>query len=276
MRLERPIGWQLLFWPCAFSSLLASLATSNGPAWAHLALFLIGSIIMRSAGCTLNDIVDRDIDAKVARTAARPIPAGEVSVLGALIFLAVLLFAGLIVLLQFNWFTIGVGASSLILVAIYPFMKRITNWPQLVLGLVFSWGALVGWAAQLGALGWAPLACYVACVAWIVGYDTIYAFQDLEDDALIGIGSTAQIVGQSAPLFVGVCYTLTIVGLGTALALAGSGLLGFGALALAAGHFAWQVTSIRTDDPQLCLRLFKSNHPLAMIIAAGLLVEVLV
>ncbi|MEM1287955.1 MAG: 4-hydroxybenzoate octaprenyltransferase [Pseudomonadota bacterium] len=275
MRLERPIGWYLLVWPCFFSSLAASTAADLGPQWQHLTMFVIGAIIMRGAGCTLNDIVDRDIDGKVARTAMRPIPAGEVSVRNALFLLVGLLLAGLCVLLTFNWFTVFVGASSLFLVAIYPFMKRITNWPQLVLGLVFSWGALVGWAAVEGSLSAPAILIYVGCVAWTVGYDTVYACQDIDDDTLLGIGSTPQAVGDFAPHLVAGTYALFVLCFAVALYLAGASWLSYVGLAAAAGHLGVQVQKFDAANPQASLRIFKSNGPLGLVLSLALLADVL-
>ncbi len=276
MRLERPIGWWLLFWPCAFASLLASKALGSPLQWGQLALFFIGAVIMRGAGCTLNDIVDRDIDARVARTAARPIPSGEVSARRALYFLIGLLVAGFLVLIQFNLFTIGVGIASLLLVGLYPFAKRVTNWPQVVLGLVFAWGALVGWTAQTGSLDAPMLAFYVACAVWIIGYDTIYAFQDLEDDALAGVGSSAQALGDKAPGFVAGCYAITIVLMALAMVGVGSGWPAYVGLVAAAAHMGWQVATLNLNDPSGCLMRFKSNGQVGAIITAGLLVDVLI
>lgn len=275
MRLERPIGWQLLFWPCVFGSLLASLASGSDLQWGHLALFFLGSIIMRGAGCTLNDIADRDIDAKVARTALRPIPSGEVSARNAALFLVGLLLAGFLVLIQFNLFTIGVGIASLVLVAIYPFMKRITNWPQVVLGLVFSWGALVGWTAQTESFALPMALVYLASVIWILGYDTLYAFQDIEDDALVGIGSSALALGERATMFVGICYGLTITLIGYAMWAVDAGWLAFVGLALAAAQMGWQIATVDLTDKQGCLARFKSNTYVGALISAGLALDVL-
>ncbi|MEM1284591.1 MAG: 4-hydroxybenzoate octaprenyltransferase [Pseudomonadota bacterium] len=276
MRLERPVGWQLLFWPCALSSLLASIAATDGAIqWWHLGLFLLGAIIMRGAGCTLNDLVDRDLDSQVARTAARPIPSGEVSTSRALGFLIALLLVGFVILIQFNLFTIWLGVASLALVAIYPFMKRFTNWPQVVLGLVFAWGALVGWAAQTGAVDPPAIALYVACVVWIIGYDTLYAFQDIEDDELVGIGSTARALGTSAPTFVGFCYALTVALIAYALWAVDAGVLAYVGLFAGAVHFGWQIATLDLDDPLGCFRRFKSNTLAGALIAGGLMADLL-
>lgn len=276
MRLERPIGWQLLFLPCVFGSLLASSAIDSAVRWDHLILFLLGSIIMRGAGCTLNDIADRDIDAKVARTAARPIPSGEVSTKAAAVFLVLQMMVGLGILLVFNLFTVAVGIASLALIAIYPFMKRITNWPQAVLGLVFSWGALIGWCAQTGSLDLPALLLYAACVIWIIGYDTIYAFQDLEDDAIAGVGSSAQALGARAPAFIAVCYVAMVALISAAYLSVGVGLFAIVGLALAAAQLGWQITTLDIDDEAGCLRRFRSNGLAGLLIVFGLLAEVLV
>src|SRR6476619_2440969 len=188
-RLDRPIGWWLLLLPCWWSSALAAVADGAwGPSPWHILLFLIGAIVMRGAGCTWNDLVDRDIDGRVERTRSRPIPSGQVSVRAAVVFLVLQALIGLLVLIQFNRFAIGVGIASLGVVAIYPFMKRFTYWPQIFLGLAFSWGALMGWTAAFGRLDWPALVLYAGSICWVIGYDTIYAHQDREDDALIGIG----------------------------------------------------------------------------------------
>ena len=198
-RWDRPIGFWLLFWPCGFALGLAAVANPSANFdWKALILMFVGAVLMRGAGCTFNDIVDRDIDDKVARTRLRPIPSGQVTTKQALAFLVLQALLGLVVLLQFNPMTVGLGVASLLLVAIYPFMKRITWWPQLFLGLAFSWGALVGWTSQTGSLDLPPLVLYLGCILWVIGYDTIYALQDVEDDALIGVKSTARLFGTRA------------------------------------------------------------------------------
>ncbi|MGL4441194.1 MAG: 4-hydroxybenzoate octaprenyltransferase, partial [Bosea sp. (in: a-proteobacteria)] len=199
-RLDRPIGIWLLLWPCWWAAGLAALAANAWPNPWHIILFVIGAAAMRGAGCTFNDIIDRDLDRHVARTRARPLPAGDVTVLQATCWLGMLCLTGLIVLLQFNWFTVALGASSLLVVAIYPFMKRVTGMPQAVLGLAFSWGALVGWSAVFGSLALAPVLLYGAAVFWTIGYDTIYALQDIEDDAVVGIRSSARTFGNHTQL----------------------------------------------------------------------------
>lgn len=237
----------------------------------HLILFLIGSAVMRGAGCTYNDIVDRDIDSKVARTAGRPIPSGQVSVAAAAVFLAAQLLVGLLVLLQFNGFTVWLGLASMIPVAIYPFMKRVTQWPQAVLGLAFNWGALVGWSAAAGSLGLAPVLLYLGCWAWTMGYDTIYAHQDKEDDALVGVGSTALALGDATKTAVAWFYAAAIVLWLIAGLLCGLSWVFVAALALAAGHFTWQVLSVQLDDAASCLKAFRSNRDAGTLVTLAIL-----
>ena len=207
-RWDRPIGWWLLLWPCWWSVALAtnSLEQISLNLW-YLFLFLIGSIAMRGAGCTYNDIVDRNIDTQVERTKLRPIPSGQISTFRAIIFLVFQALVGLFVLVQFNLYTVVLGLCSLLVVAIYPFMKRITYWPQFILGLAFSWGALVGWTAVVGSLHISALLLYFAAVLWTIGYDTIYAQQDKEDDILIGIKSTALLFGNKAKFALSFFYS---------------------------------------------------------------------
>jgi 4-hydroxybenzoate polyprenyltransferase len=240
-----------------------------------LVLFLIGSAVMRGAGCTYNDIVDRDIDGKVARTAGRPIPSGQVRVAGAIVFLIAQLLIGLIVLMQFNAFTFWLGLASMIPVAIYPFMKRFTQWPQAVLGLAFNWGALVGWSAATGSLSLAPVLLYFGCWAWTMGYDTIYAHQDKEDDALVGVGSTALALGAwTKPALAGFYGAAILLWLVSG-ALCGLSLAFYAGLALAAGHFAWQTLTVQLDNAGSCLRVFRSNRDLGALITAAVLAGVL-
>src|ERR1700736_3583654 len=223
-RLDRPIGSWLLLIPCWWSAALAAGVISDlSRLPLTIALFFIGAFVMRGAGCTWNDITDRDLDALVERTRSRPIPAGQVSVPQAVAFLVVQALVGLAVLLQFNSFAVATGIASLVIVAVYPFMKRITWWPQIVLGLAFSWGALMGFAVTLGRIDAAALALYAGSIAWVIGYDTIYAHQDAEDDALIGIKSTALLFGTRTRQALTVFYGLAVVLIGAALMLAGAG-----------------------------------------------------
>jgi 4-hydroxybenzoate polyprenyltransferase len=273
-RYDRPIGSWLLLLPCWWSAALAaSVAHDISRLPLNLALFLIGAFVMRGAGCTWNDITDRDLDAKVERTRSRPIPAGQVSVSQAIIFLIAQAFTGLAVLLQFNRFAIATGIASLIIVAVYPFMKRLTWWPQIVLGLAFSWGALMGFAVTLGRLDATAIVLYAGSIAWVIGYDTIYAHQDAEDDALIGVKSTARLFGERTHQALLLFYGFAVLLVGTALALAGSGFAAWIGLGAFAAHLAWQILRLRTDDPALCLRVFKSNRDAGLLLFAGLLVD---
>jgi 4-hydroxybenzoate polyprenyltransferase len=273
-RLDRPIGSWLLLMPCWWSAALAaSVIGSIGQLPLILVLFFIGAFVMRGAGCTWNDITDRDLDALVERTRSRPIPAGQVSVPQAMAFLVVQALIGLAVLLQFNRFAVATGIASLVIVAVYPFMKRITWWPQIVLGLAFSWGALMGFAAMLGRIDAAALAHYAGSIAWVVGYDTIYAHQDAEDDALIGIKSTALLFGARTRQALMVFYAAAVVLIGLALALAGARWFGWVGLAAFAAHLAWQIRRLDISDPALCLRIFKSNRDAGLLPFAGLLAD---
>jgi 4-hydroxybenzoate polyprenyltransferase len=270
-RFDRPIGAWLLLFPAWWSQALAELSLGRPhPSPWFLLLFLVGAFAMRGAGCTYNDIVDRDYDARVARTAARPIPSGQVSVRAALAFLATLCLAGLLVLLQLNWFTVALGASSLVLIAVYPFAKRYTFWPQAVLGLTFKWGALVGWAAVTGSLALPALALYAGSVLWTIGYDTIYAHQDREDDLLVGVKSTALRFAAATPRWVAGFYAGAVALWGVAGALAGAGIPLFLALALAAVQLAWQLKTLDIDDPRNCLIRFKSNRIVGWLLLGGL------
>ncbi|MFQ6018774.1 MAG: 4-hydroxybenzoate octaprenyltransferase, partial [Kiloniellaceae bacterium] len=271
IRIDRPIGAWLLLFPCWWSLSLAAGAQGRWPDWRLGLLFAIGALVMRGAGCTYNDIVDRDIDARVARTAARPIPSGQISVSQAVVFLGAQLLAGLVVLLQFNRFAILLGIASLALVLTYPFMKRITYWPQAWLGLTFNWGALLGWAAATGGLAWPAVLLYGAGVAWTLGYDTIYAHQDKEDDALVGVKSSALKLGAATKTWLVVFYALAallMLGAGIGAGLAWPFYLG---LAGVAAQFAWQIATLDPDDPTSCLVRFRSNRFTGWILLAGIL-----
>ena len=273
-RFDRPIGSWLLLFPCWWSLALAEL--SRGRPYPNLwfvALFFIGAFVMRGAGCTWNDIVDRNYDGRVARTAGRPIPSGQVSTFQALLFGVALSLIGFAVLIQFNMFTVWLGVSSLGLIAIYPFFKRFTFWPQVVLGLTFKWGALVGWAAVYGELSTAPLVLYAGCVLWTIGYDTIYAHQDKEDDALLGLKSTALRFGDATQDWVGGFYAGAVVLWAVAGFLAGAHLIFFTALAIVAIALAWQVTTLDIDDPANCLRRFRSNRDVGWGLFLGLIAD---
>lgn len=273
-RADRPIGSWLLLLPCWWSAALAAGAAGHRlPNLWHIVAFAIGAVAMRGAGCTWNDLVDRDLDAMVERTRSRPLPSGQVSARGALAFLILQALVGLAVLLTLNGFAIMVGLASLAVIAVYPFMKRITWWPQITLGLAFSWGALMGWAAAFGRLDAAAFLLYAGSIAWVIGYDTIYAHQDREDDALIGVRSTARLFGaQTKPILVGF-YAAAVVLLAAAFAAAGSGPVAYGGLALFALHLAWQVVRLDIDNPAGCLTLFKANRDAGLILFAGLVID---
>ena len=277
MRLDRPIGIWLLFWPCVFGLVLGAMADDRPFDEAHdlwlLALFAIGTIVMRGAGCTYNDIVDRDIDAKVARTRGRPIPSGAIKVRDAWIFLAVQCLVGLIVLVQLNRLAILVGAASLLLVLAYPFMKRVTWWPQAWLGLMFNWGALLGFVAQSQRFDWADLALYAGLVFWTLGYDTIYALQDKEDDALVGVKSTALLFGSRSRDWILGFYSAAFALILAAGYMDHAGWALTPLMLLAGAHLLWQVHTLRIDDPDRCLRLFRSNRDTGAIVAVAFLVS---
>jgi 4-hydroxybenzoate polyprenyltransferase len=286
MRLDRPIGTWLLLFPCWWGLFLALGFIGSGVmmgvwksvitfAWSDLwpivamtLLFAIGAVVMRGAGCTYNDIVDREFDAKVARTALRPIPSGQVSVRQAIVFLAAQLLIAFLILMLFNRLTILLGVASLALVFTYPLMKRITYWPQAVLGLTFNWGALMGWTAVAGSLGWPAIALYAGGIAWTLHYDTIYAHQDKEDDALVGVKSTALKLGtKTKPWLIGFSIATVLL---FAVALVGLSWSAWIALAFVACHLAWQITAVDLDDPADCLAKFHANRWIGWILLIGI------
>jgi 4-hydroxybenzoate polyprenyltransferase len=270
-RFDRPIGTWLLLFPCWWSLALAIEDwTDPLPILWLFILFGLGAKIMRGAGCCLNDIADRDFDGSVARTKDRPIPAGLISVKQALAFMAFLSALGLLILLQFNWFAVALGAASLVLVAIYPFTKRFTFWPQFVLGLTFNWGALLGWAVVRGDLHIPAITLYIAGIFWTLGYDTIYALQDTEDDALIGLKSTALALRSNMKAWLIFFYGFTIVFMimsGKMMALSWPFYVG---IALTALHGIWQIWDLKMDDPHDCLAKFKSNRLFSWLFLAGI------
>jgi 4-hydroxybenzoate polyprenyltransferase len=275
MRLDGPIGTWLLFWPSVFGLALGAAAMGHGfDSWRDLwllALFGAGAIIMRGAGCTYNDIVDRNIDAKVERTRGRPIPSGAIGVKAAWIFLVAQCAVGLAVLVQLNVFSIALGAASLILIAIYPFMKRVTWWPQAWLGVTFNWGALLGYSAQTGHLAPASWLLYAGCFFWTLGYDTIYAHQDKDDDALIGVKSTARLFGRRSRTWIAAFYAMTFLLIATAGLTDGFGWLFVLILIPSGVHLAWQVRNLDVDSPSLCLKLFRANRDTGVLIAMALI-----
>ena len=277
MRLDRSIGWWLLLLPCWWGLFLAQISRGGGvPNLWFAFLFFLGAIIMRGAGCTLNDIIDRKFDALVARTRSRPIPSGRVSVKRAFVFLAAQSLLGLVILLQFNPYTIMLGVASLLIVAIYPFMKQITHWPQLVLGFAFNWGALMGWSAVQGSLSWPPTAIYAGGIFWTLAYDTIYAHQDRGDDVLIGVKSTALHFGESTKGWLIGFFVASLLSIDMALWLAGATFIAHMGVALAALHAAWQIKRFETNNSALCLHLFKSNRIFGLIIAGFLFLDCII
>lgn len=272
-RWDRPIGFWLLFWPCGYALALATVADpTRGFNWWALALCLAGAVAMRGAGCTFNDLVDTDIDMKVARTRSRPIPSGQVSRLQAALFLGAQALVGLLILLQFNGFTIMLGLVSLLLVVIYPFMKRITWWPQFFLGLAFSWGALLGWGVETAALAPPPLLLYAGCILWVIGYDTIYALQDIEDDALIGVRSTARLFGRHVRPLVALFYAGAVLLWAAAAFLAGAGVIFVLGMAAVIAGLAWQVITLDGEADNALIR-FKANHWVGLALTLSLLLD---
>jgi 4-hydroxybenzoate polyprenyltransferase len=268
-RFDRPIGAWLLFLPGLWAICLASPDILMG-LWLAL-LFAIGSVVMRGAGCVVNDLWDRKMDAQVERTRGRPLASGQLRPRQALIFLAILCLIGLVILLRLNMAARLLGVLSLVPVALYPLAKRVTWWPQIVLGVVFGWGVPMGYAAA-GALAWPVVPLYLAAILWIIGYDTIYAHQDREDDALIGVKSTARLFETNTKSLLIVCYTGTILLLALAMGLQGLGLGGLLALMLPAGLLARQVTQLNVNNPRRCLALFKSNREVGLAVAVAILI----
>jgi 4-hydroxybenzoate polyprenyltransferase len=275
-RLDRPIGSWLLLMPCWWSVGLTGMHNDRLPSLWHIVLFFIGAFAMRGAGCTWNDLVDRDLDGRVERTRSRPIPSGQVTVAQATMFMVAQALVGFLVLIQFNRFTVATGIASLLVVVIYPFMKRITYWPQIFLGLAFSWGALMGWPAAFGRLDWPAIVLYVGSILWVIGYDTIYAHQDRDDDLLIGIKSTALLFGERTPTMLATFYAGAIVLIAAAGFMAGGGIIFTIGIIGFAAHLAWQVSRLDIDDPAHCLTLFKSNRDAGLILFAAMLVDAVV
>ena len=275
MRLDRPVGTWLLLWPCIFGLLLGAAAEERRflewRDYYYVILFAVGALVMRGAGCAFNDIIDRDIDAQVARTRGRPIPSGAITPKQALILLAGLCLVGLVILLQFNWFAVALGAASLLLVAAYPFMKRITWWPQAWLGLTFNWGALLGFAAQTGRLDLGVAMLYAGLIFWTLGYDTIYAHQDKDDDELIGVKSTARLFGADSRKWILRFYAIAVTLILAAGFTEHAG-WPFAFVMLAAGaHMLWQVRQLNINNPENCLAVFRSNRDTGALIALAFL-----
>ena len=268
MRLDRPIGTWLLYWPCAWSVALAGVDAR----WDLFLWLFLGAFVMRSAGCVYNDIVDRDLDRSIERTRLRPLASRRVPVPAAWALIALLCLVGLAVVVQLKWIAALVALASIAPVAAYPFMKRITWWPQAWLGLVFSWGALVGWPAVTGSFALAPLLLWLGSIAWVVGYDTLYAIQDIEDDELAGVKSSARRLGDQAAIGVGVFYTIAIVLWGAAVWKVRPDWLALVALAPGALQLAGQVLRVDPRDGQLALRLFRSNRTCGLLVFLAMLV----
>ena len=272
-RLDRPIGSWLLLMPCWWSVGLAGMRTEHFPSVSHIVLFFIGAFAMRGAGCTWNDLVDRNLDGLVERTRSRPIPSGQVTVAQATAFMMAQALIGFLVLIAFNRYTVITGLVSLLVVVIYPFMKRITYWPQIFLGLAFSWGALMGWPAAFGRLDWPAIVLYAGSIAWVIGYDTIYAHQDREDDLLIGIKSTALLFGENTRPMLASFYVVAVMLIGIAGLMAGGGLIFILGLIAFAAHLAWQVMRLDINDSAHCLKLFKSNRDAGLMLFGAMMLE---
>ena len=273
-RADRPIGFFLLALPCFWSMSLAarSIDEAYPDPWL-LFLFAVGALVMRGAGCTYNDLIDRDLDAQVARTRGRPLPSGQVTPRAAVTFMLVLCLIGLLVLLSFNSTTIWLGLGVVPIVALYPFVKRFSHWPQAVLGLAFNWGALLGWPAVLGRLDWPAIVLYAGAVAWPVGYDTIYAHQDREDDDLIGVKSTALKFGRATKAWLAVIYTVAWLAISAAGIMAHAGTAFLLGMMAAAAQLVWQVATLDIDDPENCLERFRSNRDFGVIVLAAILID---
>lgn len=268
MRIDRPIGTWLLYWLCAWSVALAGV----GGRWDLFLWLALGAFAMRSAGCVYNDIIDRDLDRRVERTRLRPLASGRVSIRSAGVLIGILCLIGLIVLVQLKWAAAVIAFCSVAPVALYPFMKRITWWPQAWLGLVFSWGALVGWPAVTGSLDWSPLLLWFGSIAWVIGYDTLYAIQDIEDDALVGVKSSARRLGDKTSFGVGVFYVIAVLLWGAAVWSVRSEWIALLAVIPAALHLTNQVARADPKDGELALRLFRSNRTCGMLVFVGMLV----
>jgi 4-hydroxybenzoate polyprenyltransferase len=269
-RLDRPVGWWLLLLPCWQGSALAAAALKQAPNVWHLALFFVGAVVMRGAGSTYNDYVDREIDAKVERTRARPLASGKVTPRAAWRFIVAQCLIGLAVLLSFNPLTIALGMFSPAIVLVYPFAKRFTSWPQAILGCAFAYGAILGWTAATDSLDAPALLLYAAAIFWTVGFDTIYALQDLRDDAIAGVRSTARLFGARVKLAVGVLYCASVLAAALAVMTADGGAFSYLGVAAYAAHLAWQTAQTHEDvEPATALALFRSNRDAGLLLFAG-------
>ena len=273
-RVDRPVGFFLLAFPCFWSVALAgrTLGKPYPDLWLLL-LFAIGAVVMRAAGCIYNDVVDRDIDARVARTRGRPLPSRQVTLQAAFAFMIVLCLIGLAVLLSFNLFTVLLGFGVLPIVALYPFVKRVSDWPQVVLGLAFNWGALMGWAAVLGRLDWAPVILYAGAICWTVGYDTISSRHHREDDGVLGLRSTALKFGRATKPWLTLLYLAAWVAITAAGILADAGFVFLIGMLAAGAHLAWQIATLDIDDAENCLHRFRSNRDFGAIVLTAIVLD---
>ena len=275
-RLNNLIGSMLLFWPCLWGLTLALNKTGEFRIYLnYIILFFLGSVLMRSAGCIYNDIVDKDLDKKVSRTKNRPIPSERISVKESFIYLIILCLIALIILVQFNFLTIVLGLLSMPFVFAYPYMKRLTHWPQLFLGFTFNWGILMGWSAIIGEISLEPVLLYISAIFWTLGYDTIYGFQDINDDEVIGVKSTSIIFKENYKYFIGVCYFVCILFLIILGFLIENKIYYFTFLIFPAMHFFYQMTRLDRNNSNSCLMIFRSNNLFGFLVFVVLIAAVI-
>ncbi len=266
-RLNKPIGFMLLFWPCLWGLSLAFHQTGEFRLFInYIILFFLGSVLMRSAGCIFNDITDKDFDKKVDRTKNRPIPSGRISTQESFVYIILLCLVAFIILIQFNFLTIILGLLSIPFVFSYPYMKRLTYWPQLFLGFTFNWGILLGWAALKGEISLEPILLYIAAIFWTLGYDTIYGFQDIYDDEIIGIKSTSIKFKENYKLFIGLCYFICVLFLIILGFLEENKMYYFTFLIFPAMHLLYQMTRLDKNNSNSCLIIFKSNNFFGLLV----------
>ena len=266
-RLNKPTGFLLLFWPCLWGLTLANQQNQNNSIYIYyLILFFLGAVLMRSAGCIVNDIVDRKFDKKVLRTKSRPIASGKISIVNALIYAIILCLLALIILLQFNYLTIFLGMFSMLLAFSYPFMKRFTYWPQLFLGLTFNWGIIMAWTAMTNSISIEPIILYISAIFWTLGYDTIYGLQDIKDDEIIGLKSTSIMFKNSAKIFVGICYFLFILFLLVLTITMDTSKYFYFLLTIVVLQLLYQIKTFKKEKSKSCLKAFKSNNYIGMCV----------
>ena len=272
VRLDKPIGTLLLFWPCLWGLTLANYYSQNFKIFSlYIIFFFLGSVLMRSAGCIVNDIVDRKFDKKVSRTKSRPIASGKIKIFEAATYASVLCFFALIILLQFNTLTVQLGMASMVFAFTYPFMKRLTYWPQLFLGFTFNWGIIMAWSAIHSDLSIIPFILYIAAIFWTLGYDTIYGLQDLRDDEIIGLKSTSIKFKNNVKNFVTICYLLTVSFLIILAFFVGANLFYFLILMIITYQFYSQIKNFNKNRPKTCLKTFKSNNYIGILVFISLL-----